>query len=321
MIVITGAAGFIGSALVSFFNEKKIYDAVLVDNFDTPFRFRNLAWKLYAQTISRAELKPFLEDNQDKIKAIIHLGSKSGYMHDEWDQQKVEAQELHQFLWNFSVRNQSAFIYASSGAVYGDGSWGYSDDDTTTFQLKPAHPYAQIRLEIDQWSLSQEKTPPFWAGLRMSNVFGPNEYHKMANASIVFKAYNEILSYDNMRLFASDNKEYEDGGMKRDFIYVKDVCRVIYSFMENQPQSGIYNVGSGKGESYKSMVDHVFKELGMNPVYEFEPIPEVLKGNFPYEVELPIQKLIAAGYDQEITPSHVAIKEYLDKYLLRGDFY
>ncbi|HUH73838.1 MAG TPA: NAD-dependent epimerase/dehydratase family protein [Chitinophagales bacterium] len=321
MIVITGAAGFIGSALVSFFNEKKIYDAVLVDNFDTPIRYRNLAWKLYATTISRAELKPFLEDNQEKIKAIIQLGSKSGYMHDEWEQQKVEALELHQYLWKYSVKNQSTFIYASSGAIYGDGTWGYSDDDATTFQLKPAHPYAQIRLEIDQWSLSQKEAPPFWAGLRISNVFGPNEYHKMANASIIYKAYNEILSYNNMRLFASDKKEYEDGGMKRDFIYVKDVLKVIDYFLEHPNNSGIYNVGSGKAESYKSIVDQVFKELGISPKYEFEPIPEVLKENFPYEVELPINQLIAAGYDQGFTPLEIAIKEYLVKYLMKGEFY
>lgn len=321
MIVITGAAGFIGSALVAYLNEKKIYNTVLVDNFDTPFRFRNLAWKHYSKTISRTELKPFLIDNHKDIESIIHLGAKSGYMHDGWEQQKIESLELHQFLWEFSVKNNSSFIYASSGSVYGDGSMGYSDDDLTTFQLRPAHPYAQIRLEIDQWTLSQKQSPPFWAGLRMSNVYGPNEYHKMANASIVFKAYNEILSYDNMRLFASDKKEYEDGGMKRDFIYVKDVVKIIYFFIKNHPKSGIYNVGSGQSESYKSMVDHVFKELGMHPKYEFEPIPEVLKENFPYDVDFPIQKLITAGYHQEISSAEVAIKEYLEKYLMKGEFY
>lgn len=321
MIVITGAAGFIGSGLVAYFNEKKIMDAALIDNFETPFRYRNLAWKHYGLTVEREGMRQFLIDNVQDIQAVIHLGAKSGYMHDNWGQQKVDFQETHQWLWNFCAKNFKPFIFASTGAVYGDGTNGFRDDNITSLSLNPAHPYAKMRLDADNWSLMQEIKPPFWAALRMANVYGPNEYHKMSNASIIYKGYNEILSYNSMRLFASERPDIEHGGMRRDFIYVKDVVKMIFFLLERRPESGIYNIGSGKGESFKQVTDIIFDELMIPPRYEFEPIAESLKEAFPYDVELDITKLKNAGYNAEITDVSGGVKDYIEKYLMRGEFY
>lgn len=321
MIVITGAAGFIGSALVAYLNEQKIYNAVLVDNFDTPFRLRNLSWKIYGQTIERQTIKDYLLKHSEEVEAVVHLGAKSGYMHEHWDVEKKNFMELHQWLWQYCYTHQKRYLYASSGAVYGDGQLGFSDDDTTTFQLKPQHPYAQMRLEVDQWSLRQEKQAPTWVALRMSNVYGPNEYHKMNNASIVYKAYNEILSYNNMRLFASDRSDIEDGGMTRDFIYVKDVVKIIYHFLTQPVESGVYNVSIGEELSFKDICKLVFKELMIPVRFEFEPILESIKSNFPYQVSMPNERLRASGYTEKILTPAEGVPDYINKYLLKGEFY
>lgn len=321
MIVITGAAGFIGSALVAYLNEQKNYNAVLVDNFETPFRLRNLSWKYYDQTIERQSLKYYLLQHSDEVEAVVHLGAKSGYIHEDWDVEKKNFVELHQWLWAYCTEYQKRFLYASSGAVYGDGTYGFNDDDETTFQLQPQHPYAQMRLEVDQWSLRQEQQPPIWVGLRMSNVYGPNEYHKMNNASLVYKAYNEILSYNNMRLFASDRPDVEDGGMTRDFIYVKDVVKIIYYFLNQNVESGIYNVSIGEDISFREISTLVFKELMIPARFEFEPVLESLKPNFPYKVMLPNDRLRSSGYTEKLYSPHEGVSDYINKYLLKGEFY
>ncbi len=321
MIVITGAAGFIGSALLAYFNEKKIMDAVLADNFETPFRHRNLAWKYYGQTVAREDFQQFLIDNVEDIDAVIHLGAKSGYLHEGWEQQRGDYFRLHQWLWRYCVDNSKPFLFASSAAVYGDGSLGFKDDEETSLRLEPHHPYAQMRLKVDNWSLIQKEQPPFWAALRMSNVYGPNEYHKMNNASIIYKGYNEILSYNSMRLFASDHPEFEDGGMLRDFIYVKDVIKMIWFLLDKKPESGIYNIGSGTGVSFKDAINIVFEELMIPRRYEFEPIAESLKDSFPYQVALDISKIRDAGYQDEIIKVDKGVRDYIQKYLMRGEFY
>lgn len=321
MIVITGAAGFIGSAMVAYLNEKKVMDAILIDRFDTPFRFKNLSWKHYGQTIERECLRDELEKIRGSVDAIIHLGAKAGYIHEHWEQEKKDFLDLHQWLWNYCVKQDIPYIYASTGAVYGDGTKGFRDDEDTTYKLDNLHPYAQIRLEADLWSLEQKIQPPFWAALRMSNVYGPNEYHKMSNASLVYKAYNEILSYHTMRLFASDHPDFMDGGMTRDYIYVKDVVKMIYFLLECRPSSGIYNLSTSQERSFKNVCDLVFRELMIPARYEFEPILDSLKGRFPYKVSIPNEKLMKAGYEQPIMTLEEGVEDYIQKYLSRGEFY
>ncbi|MCZ2394795.1 MAG: NAD-dependent epimerase/dehydratase family protein [Chitinophagales bacterium] len=321
MIVITGASGFIASVLLAFLNERGFKDIILVDDFSTPERYKNIFWKSYSQIVERDEFQSFLNVNSNHIKAVIHLGSKSGYIHNDWEKNSAEMLAMHKYLWNYCFSNQIKFIYASSGAVYGDGTLGFDDDDKTTLSLKPQHPYAQVKLEIDQWSLKQCVQIPFWYGLRMSNVYGPNEYHKGANASIVLKAYFEILEKRTMTLFASPFKNIADGEMSRDFIYVKDVAKVIDFLISSHVPSGIYNVATGVDISFNSVVNSVFEDLEIAPQILYQPVSDRLKNNFPPQVALPIQKLRRIGYENEMLSLQAGVKEYLKKYLKRGEFY
>ena len=321
MIVITGAAGFIGSALLSFLNENKVYDTVLVDDFSNPSRHRNIAWKHYGKIVERMNLKQFLEEESDKIDAIVHLGAKSGYLHDNWEQYESDFKAHFQNLWKFCSEQQKVFIYANSGSVYGNGKEGFREDDETTARLNPLHIYARMRLEQDCWALAQQLAPKHWYGMRISNVYGPNEYHKASNSSLIYKGYNQILMKKIVKLFASDHPDYEDGGMLRDYIYIKDVVKVIWFFLSQKPASGIYNVGSGEAVSFKEIMDVVFKELEVESKYEYEPIIQELKGKFPYHIQLDISKLRAAGYNEEMTPISEGVKDYIQCYLKKGDFY
>ncbi|MCO5249700.1 MAG: NAD-dependent epimerase/dehydratase family protein [Chitinophagales bacterium] len=321
MIVITGASGFIASVLLAYLNEQNRTDIILVDNFDLPHKFQNIAWKRYEKMIRRNEIRNFLSNHTSQVEAIIHLGAKAGYIHDSWDALKDDYTKEFRWYWNFCIENQKSFIYASTGAVYGSGAFGFKDDLATSLRLTPQHPYAQIKLETDNWCLSQESQPPFWAGLRISNVYGPNEYHKGENASIIHKAYNEILLGGKKKLFASARPDFEDGSMVRDYIYVKDVAKVISFLLFHTNISGIYNVGSGVGTTYKEAINQVFTMLEITPQYEFVEIREELKNTFPYYTKLDISKLQEAGYQEDFFSIEKGIKEYIVRYLKRGEFY
>ncbi|MCO5231170.1 MAG: NAD-dependent epimerase/dehydratase family protein [Chitinophagales bacterium] len=321
MIVITGASGFIASALIAYLNEKNIRDIVLVDNFSIPERHKNIAWKYYLQIVEREDFFTFLEHNYTDIQCIVHLGTKSGYIHNDWKKNSEEILDTHKKLWKFCALKNIKLIYASSGAVYGDGALGFKDDNLTTFDLNPSHPYARVKLEIDQWSLHEKDSPPFWYGLRMSNVYGPNEYHKGANASIVLKAYFEILEKQSMTLFTSFLPDIADGDMSRDFIYVKDVIKIIAFFIDKHPDSGIYNLGTGWNVSYNDVVNAVFEILEIKPQILYHAISSDLKNNFPAHVALDIQKLRDAGYEESMFSIQDGVKDYVKKYLKRGEFY
>lgn len=321
MIVITGAAGFIGSALLARLNELGVMDAVLIDDFHTPFRFRNLAWKHYDRTVERDEMWIWLETHKHEIDAFVHLGAKSGYFQEGWMLETKQFMAGGQRIWQFCTENEIPLLYASSGAVYESGEQGFKDDRETSFKLNPKHPYTKMRLEFDNWVLQQEAQPPFWAGLRMFNVYGPNEYHKQQNASMIYKAYNEILSFGTMRLFQSHRPEFHDGEMKRDFVYVKDVVMVISFLLKHRPESGIYNIGTGQTASFNDIAHKVFKVLGMAPSVQYEPIPESLREDFPYFSCADISKLRKAGYNEPMMTMDAGVEDYINKYLSRGEFY
>jgi ADP-L-glycero-D-manno-heptose 6-epimerase len=321
MIVITGAAGFIGSALVAHLNEMGVMNAVLIDDFSTPMRYRNLAWKHFGEIVERSQMWQWLDNHANDIEIFIHLGAKSGYFHDNWYAEQKAFHENGQKIWGFCSDNNIRLIYAASGAVYESGELGFKDDLPTSLQLNPRHPYTQMRLQFDNWVLQQVKKPSHWAGLRMFNVYGPNEYHKMQNASMVYKSYNEVLSYGSLQLFQSHRPEVADGDMQRDFVYVKDVVKVISHFMNHDFESGLYNVGTGVTASFNQLGKKVFELLGIAPAIHYEPIPESIREHFPYFSCADISKLRYSGYHQPFTNLDDGITDYFKKYLFKGEFY
>jgi ADP-L-glycero-D-manno-heptose 6-epimerase len=321
MIVITGAAGFIGSAFISYLNEKGIYNAVPADHFNKPSKMQNLAWKHHGTPVEASDLMTFLHQEAAEVSGIIHLGGKAGYFHQDWDSHKLSHLTTGQALWHFCTEMNIPFLFAGSGAVYGSGEFGFSDRADHSFLLKPEHPYTRMRLEFDNWALRQEKSPPFWASLRMFNVYGPNEYHKGENASIIYKNYNNILASGQVELFASHKREFPNGGMKRDFVYIKDVVSMIYHLFNQQPESGIYNICSGTSHSFLEAAQMTFKVLGLEERISFREMPESIRDVFPYNSEADISKLRLAGYQQPTVTLEDGIADYIRRFLQKGEYY
>jgi ADP-L-glycero-D-manno-heptose 6-epimerase len=210
-------------------------------------------------------------------------------------------------------------VYASSGATYGEGDLGYSDDHELPFKLKPLNPYGESKNDFDKWALSQEKKPYFWAGLKFFNVYGPNEYHKGRMASVVFHAFNQIQASGGMKLFRSHRPDFKDGEQLRDFVYVKDVCSVCLFLMEHRSNSGIYNLGSGKARTFLDLARATFKALGKEEKIEFVDTPADIRDKYQYFTEARMEKLRSIGYDKPFTSLEEGVEDYVGNFLLGKD--
>ena len=262
MIVITGAAGFIGSVLAKFM--KNIYhgEIVIVDDFSRIEKASNLLALDGMKRIERSDFFEWLNQGHG-IEVIFHIGARTDTT--EFDYSILEALNLEytKKVWDYCVQCNTTLIYASSAATYGDGEFGYSDAHEVVEQLKPLNPYGISKNEFDKWALNQNHTPPFWAGMKFFNVFGPNEYHKGRMASVIIHAYKQIKEQETVRLFRSHHPDFEDGKQLRDFIYVKDVIDVLYFLMQKQPHNGIFNLGTGKARSFLDLAAAVFRALNI----------------------------------------------------------
>ena len=321
MIVITGAAGFIGSCLAALMNEQGFTDLVLVDDFSFEKKKANYSTKKYNQLIERTNFISWLAINANEVDFIFHLGARTDTT--EFDKEIFETLNVQysKDVWNACVQFNIPLVYASSAATYGNGELGYDDNHETIPNLKPLNPYGNSKQEFDCWVLKQTTTPPFWAGLKFFNVYGPNEFHKARMASVIFHSYNQIQSTGKVKLFRSHRDEYKDGWQLRDFIYVKDLISVCNFLMRKTAPSAIYNLGTGKARSFYDLATATFKAMHKEVNIEFIDIPSDIRETYQYFTEANMQKLIDAGYKEPFTSLEDGVTDYVTNYLLKSAYY
>ncbi len=317
MIVVTGAAGFIGSWLLHELQQRGYGDLVAVDDFSRQDKAANLQGLELAQRVERSVFPEWIDANEHLVQFIFHLGART----DTTEFDKAVFDELNvrasQAIWQRCAEYAIPLVYASSAATYGAGEWGYSDlDDELPFRLKPLNPYGESKNEFDKWALRQPVKPFFWAGLKFFNVYGPNEYHKGRMASVVFHAFNQIAATGSMKLFRSHRPEYADGGQLRDFIYVKDLCDVCLFLMEHRGHSGLYNLGTGQARTFIDLARNVFKAMGWPEQIDFIDTPPDIRDKYQYFTEAEMGKLRGIGYNKPFHGLEEGIADYVGHYLL-----
>ena len=321
MIIITGAAGFIGSVIAGKLNTEGYENLVLVDDFTRPEKHVNYADKIFLAKVDRSLFQEWLEENHDHVSFIVHVGARTDTT--EFDMSVFDNLNVNysKMIWNLCAQFSIPMIYASSAATYGMGEYGYIDDHLIIPQLKPLNPYGVSKNEFDKWALQQPITPPFWVGLKFFNVYGPNEYHKGRMASVIFHSEKQIRETGKVKLFRSHRPDFEDGKQLRDFIYVKDVAAVIVWLMQNKPQSGIYNLGTGKARSFYDLATATFKAMNLEPNIEFIDTPEDIRDKYQYFTEANMTKLFKAGYNKPFTSLEDGISDYVKEYLVEKRIY
>lgn len=315
MIIVTGAAGFIGSCLIHKLNAENFNSIIAVDKFDNEAKNKNLVGAVIQERVDRDEFMSWLDKNYENVEFLFHIGART-------DTAEFDIDLLHRLntdytkeVWKRCVKYQIPLIYASTAATYGLGEHGYDDDESVIDKLIPLNPYGLSKQEFDVWALNEDKKPFFWAGLKFFNVYGPNEYHKTRMASVIFQSFNQIESTGKMKLFRSHNPDYKDGEQMRDFVYVKDVVDVCYFLMHHRKNSGIYNLGSGKARTFLDLTKAVFKGLGKEENIEFIDTPKDIRDKYQYFTEAKMDKLRNIGYDKPFYSLEKGVSDYVTNYL------
>ena len=317
MIVITGAAGFIGSYLIGSLNKNNFNALIAVDEFSSMLKNHNLEQKRITERIHRDDVFSWLDNNQHEVEFIFHLGART-------DTTEFDRELLWRLNTNYSrtmlekcVKYQIPLVYASSAATYGLGESGFDDDEKLIPQLKPLNPYGESKNEFDKWVLKQDQKPFYWAGLKFFNVFGPGEEHKGRMASVIWHAFHQIRKTGKMKLFRSHNSEYKDGEQRRDFVYAKDVADVMLFLMHHRKDPGIYNLGSGKARTFLDLTRVIFRAMGETENMEFIDTPEDIRDKYQYFTEANMAKLKAIGYEQPFHSLEDGVEEYVREYLMK----
>lgn len=317
MIVVTGAAGFIASYFVKKLNQEGYQDIVLVDDFSVNAKKRNWESLNYSQKVDRKLLFSWIEQNENQIQFIFHLGARTDTA--EFDLGILNELNLNysKQLWRLCVRYALPFIYASSAATYGKGEHGYDDNHHVVNKLVPLNPYGVSKNDFDKWVIAEKKQPFYWAGLKFFNVYGPHESHKGRMASVVWHTFNQVTQTGMMKLFRSHNENYKDGEQLRDFIYVKDVADVLYFLMHHRKDSGLYNLGTGQARTFVDLATAAFVAMGKEPTISFIDIPKDIREKYQYFTEANMNKLRSIGYKTEFTSLEEGVKEYVQEYLMK----
>ena len=329
-ILLTGAAGFIGSYLLGYLNKQGYKNIIIVDDFSEEDKWFNFDSKEFIQKIEREKLFVWLKINNPAIDFVFHLGARTDTAEFDYSVHERLNVEYSKNIWNYCTEKNIPLVYASSAATYGKGEVGYKDDHDIVEKLQPLNPYGISKNEFDKWVLkksqelgagSREPAPPFWAGLKFFNVYGPNEYHKARMASVIFHSFNQIKATGKVKLFKSHKPEFKDGEQLRDFIYVKDVATVCYWLIENRITSGLYNLGTGKARTFDDLVKATFAGMGKKPAIEYIDMPEDIRDKYQYFTEANMDKLKAAGYTKDFYSLEKGVDDYVRNYLSKNTFY
>lgn len=330
MIIVTGATGFIGSAFIWKLNEMGINDILAVDKMRTEEKWLNLRKRDYADWCDRDELFDWLKnpENSDRVTGVLHMGAISATTEKDGDLLMKNNYEYTKKLWEFCTEKNINFVYASSAATYGGGELGYNDDVSPEElkKLMPLNKYGYSKKIFDDWAFKQKTHPKQWVGVKFFNVYGPQEYHKGRMASMVFHTFNQFRDNGGVKLFKSHKEGYKDGEQLRDFVYIKDVLDVLYFFMFQKVESGVYNLGTGKARSFHDLSLETIRcslndpEVKSESVIEFVPMPEDLRGRYQYFTEASMEKLKRAGYNKEFYSLEEGVKDYVS-YLTKEDPY
>jgi ADP-L-glycero-D-manno-heptose 6-epimerase len=323
-IVITGAAGFIGSCLTGFLNEKGFDQLILVDEFSRLDKVHNLEKKKFIHQIERDDFFQWLDDKKPAISFVFHLGARTDTTEFDYAVHERLNLEYSQRVWDFCMLKQIPLLYASSAATYGSGDLGYNDDHELPFRLHPLNPYGISKNEFDKWAIAQHSQPPFWAGLKFFNVYGPNEYHKGRMASVIWHAYNQIKKSGTVKLFKSHRPDFKDGQQLRDFIYVKDILKVCFWMMEHYEKihgNGLYNLGTGKARTFEDLVRATFSGVGEQVQIIYIDMPEDIRDKYQYFTEARMEKLMSVGYKEPFFSLEAGVTDYVKNYLSNENYY
>lgn len=314
-IVVTGAAGFIGSVLANYLNINNLDNIIIVDDFTKLEKLPNYNTLPYDR-IEREQFIDWLDKHHNDIDTVIHLGARTDTT--EFDYSVFEKLNLNysKNIWNICTNYGIDLYYASSAATYGDGALGYDDDLEIIDKLQPLNPYGLSKNEFDKWAIKQINKPKHWAGFKFFNVYGPNEYHKKRMASVVFHGYNQIKDEGKIKLFKSHRPDYKDGEQKRDFVYVKDVIKVLFWFLEHRPENSIYNLGTGTARSFIDLAKSIFSAMNINENIEFIDMPKDIRDKYQYFTEANMTKLHNIGYNYSFYSLENGISDYVKNYLV-----
>lgn len=328
VILLTGAAGFIGSYLLGYLNRKGFTNIIIVDDFSEEDKWFNFDDKQFTNKIEREELFDWLEQSDPPIDFVFHFGARTDTAEFDYSIHEKLNLEYSKKTWNYCATKNIPLVYASSAATYGDGELGYKDDHAILNELRPLNPYGISKNEFDKWALQQTLAPACWAGLKFFNVYGPNEYHKERMASMIFHGFNQIQKTGKVKLFKSHRPGFEDGYQLRDFIYVEDVSKVCYWLMGSisngewpKDKNGLYNLGTGKARAFAELADATFSAMGKEPLIEYIDMPEDIRDKYQYFTEADMTKLRGAGYEEDFYTLEEGVADYVKNYLAKKAYY